>query len=124
MPRWAHVSMFNFEPQFSRLRRNRKSVCSPSSRFGRGRHPSEGRIRLRRSCRAERRALGVMDVSRHQPDIEFNFNFVFGSNARFAGRLDPEVSQFHCGLARVAPVLEDYLHGDWFCLAAKSQISA
>ena len=61
-------------------------------------------------------------VLRCQPDIEINFDFVFGSNTRFARRLDPEVSQFHRGLAGVVPVLEGYLDRHWFCLAVKGQI--
>jgi hypothetical protein len=44
-------------------------------------------------------------VLRRQPDVELNCNFVFGSDARFSGRLDPVVGLLHDGLARVTAVL-------------------
>lgn len=44
-------------------------------------------------------------VLRRQPDVELNSNLVFGSDARFSGRLDPVVDLLHNGLARVTAVL-------------------
>jgi hypothetical protein len=42
---------------------------------------------------------------RCQPHVELNSNFVFGLDARFSRRLDPEISLLHDGLAGVAAVL-------------------
>ena len=42
---------------------------------------------------------------RCQPHVELNSNFVFGLDARFSRRLDPEISLLHRGLAGVAAVL-------------------
>ena len=49
-------------------------------------------------------------VLRRQPHVELNFSFVFGSDARFSGRLDSEVAQLHGSLAGVAAVLQRHFH--------------
>jgi hypothetical protein len=46
----------------------------------------------------------VPRILRYQPDVKLNFNFVFGSDASFSRRLDPEVSLLHDGLAGVTAV--------------------
>jgi hypothetical protein len=81
--------------------------------YGRVRHPqTQGKVD----------EPGILEALRRQPDIEFNFHFVFGSNAGFSRRLDPEISQFHGGLAGVAAVLEHDLHRNRFRLPVQTQI--
>src|ERR1700732_4082164 len=63
-------------------------------------------------------------VLRRQPHVELYSNFVFGSDARFSGRLDPEVSLLHDGLAGVTAVLRRHVHRDRPRLPAERQIPA
>ena len=47
----------------------------------------------------------IFHALRRQPDVELNSYFVFGSDARFSGRLDPEIGLLHDDLAGVPAVL-------------------
>jgi hypothetical protein len=72
-----------------------------------------------RSVGAARRLLRFVRapcVLRNQTHIELNLNFVFGLDAQFTGRLDPEVGLFHLGLACVVAILQQHLHGDKCCV--------
>src|SRR5208283_237716 len=59
---------------------------------------------------------------RRWPHVELNSNFVFGFDARFSGRLDPEVGLFHGGRAGVTVVLQHHLHRDRPRLPTQRQI--
>src|ERR1700756_4431807 len=61
---------------------------------------------------------------RCEPDVELNSNFVFGLDARFSRRLDPEISLLHDGLAGVAAFLQCHVHRDRPRLPAQRQIPA
>jgi hypothetical protein len=47
----------------------------------------------------------IFRALRPQPDVELHSYFVFGSDARFSGRLDPDIGLLHDGLAGVPAIL-------------------
>src|SRR5258707_15656353 len=63
-------------------------------------------------------------VLRAELHVERNLQFVFGSDAWFARRLDAELGQLHRSLAGVVAVLQSDLRGDWMGLPVQRQISA
>src|ERR1700730_16406893 len=60
---------------------------------------------------------------RRQPHVKLNSHFILGSDARFSGRLDPEIGLLHGGLAPVTAILQGHVHRDWARLSAQRQIS-
>jgi hypothetical protein len=61
---------------------------------------------------------------RLQPNVEFNSDFVFGSDARFSGGRDPEVGLLHGGLAGSLAILQRHVDRERLCLPTQRQSAA